>query len=381
MEYILIFIIGLIIGIVIFIIINKNKKNEIETIQNELINRMKDSFGSLSLEALKKTSEEFLKLANQTLSTQTQANTKELEEKKKLIDQNIQAVKDYLTKVENLLSEIEKKRFTELFEQIKTAREENQKLSDVTSKLHDLLSNNRIRGKWGERILKDILDMMGFKENLNYIVQTSQENNKIPDFTILLPQGKKINIDVKFPIENYRNYIEVPENQKEEYKKKFLNDIKASIKVVKDRNYINNETVDFMIIFLPNDQIYYFINENAPDLIDEALKQKVILCSPTTIYIVLSIVRQSMENFNLQKTASTIIEYLNNFNKEWESFMNLFEELGKKIDDAKQKYESLITTRKNKLDNVLNKIENLRKQTDLTPTQPDNFKEDNINKL
>lgn len=378
MEYILVFIVGLIIGIIVFIIINRNRKGEMEAIQNELINRIKDSFGSLSLEALKKTSEEFLKLANQTLSTQTQVNTKELEEKKKLIDQNIQVVKDYLTKVENLLSEIEKKRFTELFEQIKITREENQKLSDLTLKLHDLLSNNRIRGRWGERQLKNILDMMGFKENLNYIVQTSQDNNKRPDFTILLPQSKKINIDVKFPLDNYKNYVEAQENQKEGYKKEFLNDVKLRVKEVKDRNYINNETVDFVIVFLPNDQIYYFINESDPDLIDEALKQKVILCSPTTIYTVLSIVRQAMENFNLQKTASTIIEYLNNFNKEWKSFMDLFEELGKKIDDAKQKYESLMTTRKNKLDNVLGKIENLRKQTDPTTIQKGDFKEDTV---
>jgi len=136
------------------------------------------------------------------------------------------------------------------------------------------------------------------------------------------------------------------------------------IKQVTTRDYINpaENTVDYVIMFVPNEQIYSFINESDTTLMDEALKQKVILCSPFTLYAVLAVIRQAVENFNLERTASEILKLLSEFYKQWNAYKDKFRIMGERLEAAKKEYDALVTTRSNMLERPLKKIDELRKQ-------------------
>ena len=95
---------------------------------------------------------------------------------------------------------------------------------------------------------------------------------------------------------------------------------------------------------------------------DEALKQKVILCSPFTLYAVLAVIRQAVASFNLERTASEILTLLGEFSKQWGLYKEKFEAMGKRLDDARKEYDTLVTTRSNMLERPLKKIDDLRKQ-------------------
>jgi DNA recombination protein RmuC len=334
-----------------------------------LLSRVRDSFGSLSLEALKKNTDEFLKLANEVLSHQTQLGEKELEGKKQLIDQTLDGIKADLLNFQSTITKFENERatqFGQLDNQLRQALEQTSRLQETTHQLRQALSNTRARGQWGERMAEDILRLMGFSEGLNYQKQaTSESGESRPDYTFFLPQGQKINMDVKFPLDNYLHYLEASnDREKEDYKQRFLKDARARIKEVTTRNYIDleNNTLDYVLIFIPNEQVYAFINESDPALLDEALKKKVILCSPITLYAVLAIIRQAMENFNLQNTAGQILILLESFYKQWQAFVKSLEKVGKKIDEAQAEFQFLNSTRKNQLEKPLRQIETIKKQ-------------------
>lgn len=334
-----------------------------------LLSRVRDSFGSLSLEALKKNTDEFLKLANEVLSHQTQLGEKELEGKKQLIDQTLDGIKADLLNFQSTITKFENERatqFGQLDSQLRQALEQTSRLQETTHQLRQALSNTRARGQWGERMAEDILRLMGFSEGLNYQKQaTSESGESRPDYTFFLPQGQKINMDVKFPLDNYLHYLEASnDREKEDYKQRFLKDARARIKEVTTRNYIDleNNTLDYVLIFIPNEQVYAFINESDPALLDEALKKKVILCSPITLYAVLAIIRQAMENFNLQNTAGQILTLLESFYKQWQAFVKSLEKVGKKIDEAQAEFQFLNSTRKNQLEKPLRQIETIKKQ-------------------
>jgi DNA recombination protein RmuC len=384
MEYLAVFIIGLVVGVVILLIINWLRRREAKTIAQELIsqtesqrvqdlevliNRIKESFGALSLEALSKNTNEFLKLAGETLSKQTQLGEKDLEGKKKLIDQTLEAMKGDLQKVEDLMTTFEKdreKKFGELANQLKTTGEQTGKLQETTNQLRVALASTKARGHWGERMAEDVLRLAGFVEGINYLKQKVLETvGKRPDYTFLLPQNLKVNMDVKFPLDNYLHYLEADgESDKEMYKDKFLKDARARIKEVITKDYINPEenTVDYVIVFIPNEQIYAFIHENDSSVLDEALKNKVILCSPITLYAILAVIRQAVDNFNLERTSAQILSLLGAFNKQWSAFLISLEKMGKKIDEAKIEFNTLTSTRRTQLERPLSKIEDLRKQ-------------------
>ncbi len=358
LEYIGIFILGAILGAVAVLLINRFHRKDMEK-----------SFSHLSFEALRRNSDEFLKIAHETLSRQAQTGVGELEGKKKLIDQALEAIKGDLQKVETLVTNFDSKReksFGEISAQLKLTAEQTGKLHETTNKLQAALGNTKVRGQWGERMAADILQLVGFVENVNYTRQKTQEIARTrPDYTFLLPQNLKVNMDVKFPLNNYLNYLNAEsEADRETFKKKFIEDTRLKIKEVKTRDYINPEenTVDYALMFIPNEQLFRFIHENCGPIVDDALQEKVVLCSPVTLFAVLCVMRKAVEIFNLDRATKEILSHLDAVSKQWEMFKASMDKMGKKIEEAQREYNHLVTTRSNQLDRPFLKIEALRQR-------------------
>ena len=331
--------------------------------------RLKDSFSAISFDALSKSMDQFLKIANETLSKQTEGGGKELEAKKKLIDQTLGYMKEELQKVQSLVTNLEKDRelkFGELSGQLKLSAEQLGRLHDTTNQLKAALVSTKARGQWGQRIADDILRLAGFAEGINYQRDKSQDTvSTRPDYTFFLPQGLKVNMDVKFPMSSYLRYLETEsETDKQKHKDQFLRDVRSRMKEVTNRDYINPEekTVDYVILFIPNEQLYSFINENDRTLIDDALRSKVIFCSPLTLYAILAVIHHAVDNFKLEKTAAYMLSLLGTFNKQWRLFAESFDDLGEKIEAVQKEFNNLTTTRRKQLDRQVGKIEELRKQ-------------------
>lgn len=334
-----------------------------------LAEKLKDSFSALSLNALSKNTEEFLKLANETLKTQTKSGEKELEGKKELIDQTLESISGEMRKIQDSISGFEKDRqhkFGEITAQMKNVADTALKLQDTTNELKTALSGTQTRGQWGERMADDVLRLAGFIEGVNYQRQkTIEDSGARPDYTFLLPQNLKVNMDVKFPLDNYMRYLESQAaGDRENYKLQFLKDVRNRIKEVTSRNYINprENTLDYVLVFIPNEQIYGFINACDGSILDEALKNRVILCSPLTLYAVLAVIRQAVDNFRLERGAAEILSLMGAFKKQWADFIESMDKMGKKIEEAQKEFAYLVSTRRNKLERPLQQIEELRQQ-------------------
>jgi DNA recombination protein RmuC len=346
-----------------------------------VVKNLKESFGSLSLEALSRSTEEFLKLAQSRLQSEREFGVKELDTKKGLIDQQLSQMTGELKHVTELIRDLEndrKQKFGELTSHLRTTGEQTMRLMQTTNMLRETLASTKARGQWGERMAEDVLRIAGFVEHINYEKQQTIElAGSRPDFTFLLPRDLKVNMDVKFPYEKYVRYIETSNPQeKETLSSDFLKDVKNRIKEVTTRDYINPEqnTVDYVLLFIPNEQIYSFIHEKDHSILDEGLKNKVILCSPVTLFAVLAVIRQAVDNFALEKTSNEILALLGKFKREWEKFTGKFDSLGKKINDTQKEFDELTSTRKRMLERPLGKLDDLRTQRGLSAL-PDEIEE------
>lgn len=388
------FMAGFILGtVIIFFIMNRQHKSAKELAEElsrqtqeeklremeRIINQLKESFGSISMESLSKSTSEFLKLADKSFNDQSKMGEQQLNSKKQLIDETLKNMKTELSKVQEVVQKIEndrKESFGQLSSQIKQSVEQTKQLQDVTNQLNTALSSSQIRGQWGERMAEDVLRLAGFIEGINYLKQKSLSGSASrPDFTFLLPKDLKVNMDVKFPLTNYMAYLQAEsESDKKGYKNQFLKDVRTRVKEVTTRDYINptENTVDYVIVFIPNEQVYSFINENDAAIMDDALKNKVILCSPVTLYAILSIIRQAIDNFNLEKTAAEILSLLGEFNKQWANFKEGMDKMGNRIDDAQREFQKLVTTRTNQLERPLLKIESIRSDNRLQSPDENN---------
>ncbi len=332
---------------------------------------IKASFGDMSLEALSKSSSQLMELAKAELGAVTRLGSSELSEKKGLIDQQLSNMAGQLESVSAMVKALEKDReqkFGELANNLRTTWEQTQALARSTSALREALASTRARGQWGERMAEDVLRMAGFIENVNYMKQKSSAEGDRPDFTFLLPKELKLNMDAKFPLDNYMRYLECESpSDKEQYRRAFLRDVKARVKEVTNRHYIDqaDHTVDYVLLFIPNEQIYSFIHEQDMTILDESLRQHVVFCSPITLFAVLAVIRQAVDNFALEQTSNEILQIMNAFRKQWGEFVKRLEMLGKKLEGAQKDYETLSTTRQRQLERQLDKLDNLKLQRDL----------------
>lgn len=366
-----IFAVGFLGGLAVAYFRSKKTAEIVDEVYRRNETQLKDSFGKMSLDALKQS----MDVAQQNVQG---LGVKELDSKKSLIDQQLQNMTTELKKVSELVKEIEKDRerkFGEITNQLKITGEQTTALIQSTSTLREALGSTKARGQWGERMAEDVLRMAGFIEHVNYEKQKTIEGvGTRPDFTFLLPDHLKLNMDVKFPLDNYLRYIEVEsEQEKAEFSKRFLKDVKARIKEITTRDYINPEqnTVDYVLLFIPNEQVYAFIHEQDSTILDEGLKNRVVFCSPLTLYAILAVIRQAVDNFALEKTSGEILSLLGAFKKQWNEFNKRFEILGNRIASAQNEYDNLTTTRRRALERPLDKIEALREQRGLPVASSD----------
>jgi len=336
------------------------------------------SFTALSLNALRQNSAEFLKLAGEAFTRQTQVGTGELESKKKLIDQTLESIGGELQRVKQCVADLDSKsgqKFGEVTTHLQNAATQTKELQETTFKLQSALGSSRARGQWGERMAEDVLRLAGFAEGINYLKQHVLETNSSrPDYTFLLPQGLKLNMDVKFPWDNYKLFLaEENEATRESLKQQFMRDVRGRIKEVTTRDYINplEKTLDYVLVFIPNEQVYSFINEHDHDVIDFALKSRVVLCSPFTLYAILAIIRQAVDSFNLSQTAASIRDCLVEFDKQWQEFKKGMETTGRHITAAQAEFQRLSLTRTTKLDSVLDRVSELRLPQDAEVDAPE----------
>ncbi len=349
----------------------KNLQEQVERIESMEV-KLGETFKALSLDALtkntdefKKYADEFIRLAEEKLKSQTLENKKELEGKKELINQSVEAIDKALADVQKKVEDVAKGNVA-VSTLVQQHGEITTKLKETTEQLSHALASSKKRGEWGERMAEDIMRLVGMAEGVNYIRQKTLEGSSgRPDYTFLLPNNLKVNMDVKFPLDNYMHYLKAEsDHERKRYREELLKNTKIMIRQVTGREYINpsDNTVDYVIIFIPNEQVYGFINEAEPTIMDEALRQKVILCSPFTLYAVLAVIRQAIENFNLERTASEILKLLAEFGKQWDAYKDRFKLMGDRLDAARKEYDTLLTTRSNMLERPLKKIKELSGQ-------------------
>jgi DNA recombination protein RmuC len=291
----------------------------------------------------------------------------ELDGKKALIDQQLHAMTAELGKVGELVRGLDAERrtaFGELTNELQRQHEGLNALAENTRQLREALASQKARGQWGERMAEDVLRLSGFLEGVNYRKQTVLPGSGgRPDYTFFMPNGLLLHMDVKFPLDNYLRFLDAPsELEQRRYRDQFLKDVRERVRELTGRGYLDAgaETVDCLLLFIPNEQVYAFVQEHDRALLDEALRQKIVLCSPLTLYAVLAVIRQAVDNFRLEKTSNEILALLGEFSRQWEKYVVQLDKVQQRFESVSKEYAALMSTRHRALQRPLDKIETLR---------------------
>ncbi|MDP3963494.1 MAG: DNA recombination protein RmuC [bacterium] len=210
------------------------------------------------------------------------------------------------------------------------------------SSFQDILKTPKLRGQWGEAVLKHLLEEAFPKESFEE--QHYFKSGEAVDAVLKTPDGKLLPIDSKFPLENFQRYMQAgTEAEKNAAKKLFLEDARREIDAVSAKYILPAEgTTDFALLFIPAESVYYEIVNNFKDvdMSEYARKKKILLVSPNTLYLHLQIIQRWLKDVRVSHQTKEILKRLARIMQDSQKLQDDFRKLGGHLTNARGSYDT-----------------------------------------
>jgi len=238
---------------------------------------------------------------------------------------------------------------TSLKEQLKHLQEQNIKITQEAENLTKALkADTKTQGNWGELILERVLEKSGLRKNEDFLVQhtfedPNDETKKVrPDVIVHLPNEKEIIIDSKVSLTHYERFInEEDAKLKEQYIKEHINSIKNHINELSEKKYHEIKkvkTLDFVLLFIPNDPAFAYALNYDPTLWEKAFEKNIIIVTPITILATLKTIDSLWNIEKRQKNVEEIARLAGTLYEKFLGFYENFKRIGQAINDTQKQY-------------------------------------------
>lgn len=352
-------------GLILFLLSKRNGQSDAQTMR------------SLVDEVFGLTNERVTAQSKQVLEGQREIIQTDLQNKQSQLNDLIKGMSDLVDKRQMEIKLLEKERaeqFGSLAKQLQEQQRVTEQLRSRTEELTRVLSSNQSRGGWGERLIEDLLRSNGLQKGVHYLVQTDLgKTGQRPDITLLLPDHRLVPVDVKFPFSALQQWAGTDDQaQKKLFVKQFSLDVKKHIDKV--ANYIMPEegTLDYVVLFVPNEAVFSFLNQHLPDVVDYAMSQRVLITSPFTFLIVARTIIESYRNFLLGDKLRGVLEQIDGFVQEWSKYRESLEKFGRAVESLGTSYQELTTTRTRKLAKRVESVQNIGQKALSNTSKKDN---------
>jgi DNA recombination protein RmuC len=323
------------------------QKEAVLDAQDQLI----DSFAALSTHALKQNSEMFLRLSRESLRRHHQRAEAQLSHKEQSFAHLIEPIKETLEKTQQQIQTLETDRkmsFSALQNQLDTLNDSEHALRDETSNLVKALRRPEVRGEWGEMTLKRVAELAGMVEFCDFYQQEShQHDGKTirPDMIVRLPQNRILIVDAKTPLDGYLSAIEAKtEDEQQNQLKRHAKNTRDRIKELSSKAYWQqfDQSPDFVVLFIPGEQFLSAALDQDRNLLEDAMKQRIILASPCSFMAILRSVNYSWKQLKLAENAEVIRALGEDMHKRLTTFTEHLEGMGKSLGQSVNAYNKAV---------------------------------------
>ncbi|HCU53456.1 MAG TPA: DNA recombination protein RmuC [Gammaproteobacteria bacterium] len=317
----------------------------------ERVAEVEKTIAALSGEALRQNSQTFLQLAEATLKQFHVQAKGDLEQKEKAVENLVKPIREALEKTEQQVRTMEKERkeaYGSLSKHLETLAQTQQLLHGETSKLVTALRRPEVRGQWGELTLKRLAELAGMVEHCDFYQQQSvdtEEGRQRPDMVVRMPDGREIVVDVKTPLDAYLNAVEATDDAtRTRYLEHHARKLRERVRELAGKAYWNQfeRAPDFVVLFIPGDQFLAAALDIDRSLLEDALKQQVVLATPTSFVALLRAVAYGWRQEQLAENADRIRELGEDLYQRLATFTEHLARVGKNLGEAVAAYNKAV---------------------------------------
>jgi DNA recombination protein RmuC len=338
-------------------------------------------FGELARDSLQSNSEVFLQLARERLTRQQLDASSALKEREIAIESLVQPIREALAKTETQIQSIERERinaFATLKSQMEVLASGQSLLSRETRNLVTALRRPDVRGQWGEITLKRLVELSGMTAHVDFTEQQHHmtERGAIrPDMIVHMPEQRDIVVDVKTPLEAYLAAVEAPDDEERATQlRRHAQIVGARVRELSSKQYWSQfeHSPDFVVLFLPGDQFLAAALQENPGLMDESLRQNVMLATPTSLVALLKAVGYGWKQTVLADNAAEIRRLGEDVYKRLAVFGEHLGKLGKSLGSSVDSFNKAVGSLEQQVLPAARRFPDLglRVDRDLTPIDP-----------
>lgn len=307
------------------------------------VTEMEHVFGSLAADALKSNNQAFLQLARESLGQLHVRSLADLEKREQSVNSLVTPIREALARSEQQMAQIENDRrqaYGALHKHLEELADTQRRLQGETRNLVQALRRPEVRGQWGEMTLRRLVELAGMVNHCDFTEQPSVRGDggvSRPDMVVRLPAGRELVVDAKTPLDAY---LSATEAEAADDRARFLKDharnLKARVRELAAKAYWEQfpRAPDFVILFIPGDQFLNAALEVEPSLLEEALTQRIVLATPTSLVALLRAVAFGWRQEALAENAERIRDVGESLFQRLTAFAGHLSRLGRSLEGA-----------------------------------------------
>ena len=257
-------------------------------------------------------------------------------------------LRDFRKKVEDVYDRESRDRVA-VVREIEHLKRLNERISADAVRLTEALrGSSKVQGQWGEMLLEKLLEDSGLRRGSEFDTQVAMKSGdgrrRQPDVIVHLPGRREIIIDAKVSLTAYVQAHETGDRRRQErLLDRHVESVKKHVSGLSAKRYqdlLDLGNLDFVLLFIPVEGAFQAAVSRQPDLLREAMRRKVILCSPSSLLAILRTIHHLWRLDEQNRNSLAIAKQAGNLYDKFVGFAEAFEEIGMRLEQTRQSWRT-----------------------------------------